>query len=127
MKKLTVFLGIFCALATLFISCKKEKSYEGGALSSDSLLVKTVAQAGTDSIVYTYGYDASRRLISRNYVYAVQGTNDNEQLTIRRNSQGIILQLIKKSDSLKAQGLDSLVYNVHYDAGKGRYTSQVAT
>lgn len=129
MKRITL---AFIAATIFLFSCTKEKSVENGGIvpgstgAKDSLLVKTVIAAG-DSTVNLYGYDAARRLISINSTSTSQGSVYNDQTTLRRNSNGIVVQTIQKSDSLRAQGFDSLVYNVIYNASKSRYVGKVAT
>ncbi len=118
--------ALLCIATIVLFSCGKEKSIEGALKSSDSLLVKMESHVGTYSISYTYGYDDSRRLISQDFSEVLPGTSSNEQIAIRRDAQGVILQVIHKSDSLSANGLDSLVYNVNYDASNSRYSSGVA-
>lgn len=134
MKKI---LNISLIISVLFASCSKEKSFEGsntipGPVNpGDSLLAKMViggAQSGfSDSIVYQYGYDASRRLINVNYSDNTQGSLYSEQNRFVRDSKGIVLQYIFKSDSLSANGLDSLVYNMNYNNSSSHYNFALAS
>ena len=128
MMKLTAFL---CLAMVLLFSCSKEKSFEGETTnnngSTDSLLVRMVQKAGPDSITYSYAYDASRRLISQTYFSSLQGVTNNEQITVKRSAQGVIQQVIQNGDLFSVNGINNLVFNVHYDASTSRYTSKVFT
>jgi len=110
-------------------SCQKEISAEnngnpGGSASGD-LLVKIVANEGGQTLVTTFEYDAAKRL-TREKILGVSGGQaiDNDTRVIRDGS-GIITTLIQKNAQLAAQGIDSVITKVNYNAGSQRYTSRV--
>jgi hypothetical protein len=135
MKK---YLSLIALSVLVLASCSKEKSFEdpnatpgsggGTNVPKDSLLTRMVVDyGGGDSDVTVYGYDASRRFTSYALATESQGATFHKEIYERRNAQGIVTQTIQKDDSLRlAYGVDSLVYNVNYNAATARYTSKVA-
>lgn len=124
MKKMLILLG---AVTILFSACQKEISLEdpdaspgGGGTTPTGLLTRYVFEAGADSIMVNYGYDAARRLT--NFTYATTGGGNNTKRIIR-NSAGIITQYISKGEDLLSSGIDSAVTNLTYNAAQGRYKS----
>ena len=127
MKHLFVILFI-CSV--IFTSCSKELSYESnGTITTppkDSLLRREVYSDGTDSSVYTFGYDGSEKVIMQTFTDVSQNGTYNEQIRLVRNSSEVITQATIKNDSLAAHGIDSLVYFLNYDQSSSQYTYQLA-
>ena len=117
MKKLAVLLGV---CATILVACTKEKSIEGGI--QKSLLVKTVAKQGNDSLVYTYGYDNDARLTSYNTDVHLQGQVYQSHVTISRDNGGLVQQITNNDNQS-----GSTVYTLNYNTGNARYTSAITT
>jgi len=127
MRTLTTLLTV---AVLVLVACQKEVNFatnngSDGGNNSGSLLVKMVAKTGSDSLVNTYGYDANKRAIDIKTFGIDQGTPTNKEYRIYRNSAGIITQYSTIDADLVAQGLDSFVTVVHYDASHSRYTSYV--
>jgi len=135
MRNYIVAIGVLIGMA----SCQKEVSWEitdpnnpgGGGTgnpgggSTGELLVKIVTKEGADSLVTTFSYDASKRLI-REYIKGRTGgmAMDNETRIIR-NGAGIITQIIQKNETFRQQGIDSVISQIFYDATTSRYTARV--
>jgi len=115
---------------TVIISCQKEISFDnnggnsGGGTTGD-LVTRIVSKVGTDSTVNEYEYDSNKRLIREKISGVSQAVAINNDLRIIRNSAGIITSTIQKNAELIAQGLDSAVSRINYDAASNRYTSRV--
>ncbi|MBD0366833.1 MAG: hypothetical protein ICV53_12110 [Flavisolibacter sp.] len=117
---------LLCTLLLFLISCMKEKSLEGDGNRSP-LLIRSVARIGSDSITNNYDYDGKRRLMHYHTISTFQGASDNFEIFFRRNTTGIIQQAVIRSSQFQTVGVDSLAFQMNYDAGKRRYTSRVAT
>ena len=119
------------AFAVIILSsCQKERDFANqsaaGNTTSDAggLLVKMVQRTGTDSLVTTYGYDGSRRLITLTRLGVDdQGDPVNAQFHFHRNASGIITDYSSTGPALVAVGIDSIKTIVHY--ASSRYTSYV--
>ncbi len=120
----------FIIIIFLILSCKKEISHESTNRGSftvhptDSLLVKIVERSGSDSIVTRYGYDAFQKLVSIDYQQTVSSISFQEHYGFIRNAAGIVTQKVYKNDSLISRGIDSILYQVHYNASTAQYISQ---
>lgn len=112
-------------------SCQKEISFDnnggssGGGTTGD-LLTRIVVREGADSTVNEYEYDSNKRLIREKISGVSQAVSINNDLRIIRNSSGIITSTVQKNAELIAQGLDSVVSRVNYNAATNRYTSRVS-
>lgn len=112
---------IFCALIVGLSACTKEKSIEGGV--RETLLVKTVAKLGTDSLVNAYGYDGNDRLTTYSTNIHVQGNVLLSLAIFKRSDDGIV----QKATLASNQSSDTSVYTVNYSTADARYTSAIAT
>jgi hypothetical protein len=124
MKKLLFILPL---LAVVFFSCQKEIDWGlGGSTSpANKLLVKVNSKTGTDSTLLEYFYDANKRLIREKTTGMAAGQNLDNELTINRNSSGIITTTVQKAAALTAAGIDSVVTRYNYSTTTSRYTSSV--
>lgn len=128
--KIRITIAAICLMAGL-TACQKEISSEDGGGTGNSngnsvgeLLIKSVAKTGPDSLVTTYTYDASKRLI-REFMKGKQNGQDFENdIRLIRDVSGIITQVIQKNPQFQAMGLDSAISKLYYDAGSSRYTAR---
>src|SRR5258705_997624 len=120
-----LFFATLSILTILFLfSCQKEVDFSngnggnggGGGGTSGTRLVKTVTKSGSDSAVSEYGYNSSDKIISFKVSGAVSGQSFDTRITYIRNSSGIIQKQILKDIDLIANGIDSIVTIVNYDA-----------
>lgn len=126
-------IAILAGAACLFLfSCQKERDFANrntsGNTNTDAagLLLKMVQKTGSDSLITTYGYDASRRLISIQKVGVDdQGNPINTQYHFRRNASGILTDYSASDPALVAVGIDSIKTIVHY--ASSRYTSYIVS
>jgi hypothetical protein len=101
-------------------------SVGGGGIAVGNLLVKAVSKEGTDSVVTTYTYDGSNRLIKQKMLGKSGGQNINIVYNYTRNASGIITQTTEISlDALG--GFDTSVTNYIYNAASGRYSFSFMT
>ena len=122
---------ILFAFASLFLfSCQKEVDFaarntNGGGTTSGSMLVKTVAKSGTDSLVTLYTYNGNKKLINEKVTGTDQGNDINKEYRYYRNGAGIITHYVIISPDLISVGIDSITTVVHYNSSTSRYTSYV--
>src|SRR6185295_2855120 len=119
-------IAAFSVLVSIILfSCQKEVSFgngsgsgggTGGGGSTGNTLVKTVAKTGTDSVVTTYSYNASKKLINQTIVGMQQGTDLGNEYRYYRNASGIITSYTQINPNLVVVGIDSVTTIVHYDA-----------
>lgn len=123
MKKFLIVAVLSVALA----SCQKEIDWGlgGGTTPANKMLVKISSKTGTDSTILEYFYDANKRLIREKTAGIAAGQNLDNDLTIARNSSGIITQTVQKAAALTAAGIDSVVTRYNYSTATSRYTSSV--
>jgi len=123
------FILLILSSCTLLFSCQKEVSNENGgggnSGNNGTLLVKSVFKSGSDSSQTLYAYDGSKRLASVSNSGVDAGTPYTNQINLTRNSGGVIQKMSVKSDQFAQYGIDSLLYNVAYDAGTSRYKYKV--
>ena len=119
---------LLCALALLLFSCQKEIEFDfgnggggGGGGAKDGLLIKAVSRSGTDSIVASYTYDGSKRLLSEKVIGNSQAIDVGSDLRIIRNGAGIITGLVQKAAAFQQAGIDSVITKVYYSQGTSRY------
>jgi len=92
--------------------------------NSGTLLVKLVQKTGADSIVYSYSYNGSRKIISlKELGIDDQGNAVNREYHYHRNSSGIITDYSLIDADLVSSGIDSITTVIHYVSSK--YTSYV--
>lgn len=116
-------LGLITASAIL-ISCQKEINFaNSGSQGSASLLVREDFKAAIDSSSIVYVYDANKRLIKQITTGTSGGQDITTDVSLVRNSSGIITQTVFKSPQLQAFGIDSLVAHVYYDNSSKKYTA----
>lgn len=123
-------LATFSFLCLALFSCQKEVDFaangnRGTSDNSNVLLVKSVQQTGTDSLVTTYSYDANKKLINLKIVGIDQGTPKNTEYRYYRDGSGIITHISIIDADLVASGLDSVTEILHYNSASSRYTSYV--
>lgn len=118
MQKLTI---IFCVLTYSLLACTKEKSIENGGGAKQSLLVKTVARLGNDSLVDTYGYDGGNRLINYTSSIHIQGNVLQTNATFERDGSGVIKTFTLGTN----QSPDQVVYTLNHNGTQ--YTSAIAS
>lgn len=116
-------IGLWSFAAVLLFACTKERSLETGG-NGGTLLVQSSSRLGSDSTVVQYRYDAEKRLIGYQTAAAFQGQNDQSSTTFTRNGQGIVQKVVFKSSLLLSVAIDSIPFNVSYDAARQRYTSR---
>jgi hypothetical protein len=114
---------------TLFLfSCQKETGGgNGGGTNNNTLLTKIVNKTGNDSTTTTFSYNSSQKLTQMRF----DGEDDNGApvdliQNLVRNSANIVQRVVLKSNQFSQVGIDSIVYNMNYNAGSSRYTSRVA-
>lgn len=124
MKKLLFILPL---IAIVFFSCQKEIDWGlgGSTAPANKLLVKINSKTGTDSTLLEYFYDANKRIIREKTTGMAAGQNLDNELTINRNSSGIITSTVQKAAALTAAGIDSVVTRYNYSTTTSRYTSSV--
>jgi hypothetical protein len=120
--------AVLAILTIGLFSCQKEvddvfKSSGGGSANS-GLLKKVVTLNGTDSTVFTIGYNSSSKITSVYTSGVGSGTTINTQESFIRNNQGIVTQIITKDADYAAYGIDSIITIVNSVGGK--YTSRVS-
>lgn len=107
------------------ISCQKEvKDIFSGTTGNATKLVRAVNRSGSDSTVFTFGYDQGNRLISTKSAGIQSGNVINTEERFIRNAQNIVTQIITKTADLVANGVDSVVTRVSYNGF--RYTNRVS-
>lgn len=117
---------IVLAASVFLFSCQKELNFPTGPGgtpgATGTLLIRAVQKAGSDSAVAVFTYDANKRLIEESVSGLLSGVDLTSDLQIKRNSSGIITQIIIKSPALSQAGLDSIVRTVYYDVNNKRYS-----
>jgi hypothetical protein len=119
----TILPPFFIVGVIIFSSCQKEidpKILNKVSINPcvSDLLVKIVSRTGKDSVIYTFEYDGAKRNTRQaNTSFTQQGSISSDRKIIR-DPQGIIEQLVTKSDNTT----DSDVVNVFHDPATGRYT-----
>jgi hypothetical protein len=103
-------------------ACQKEIDW-GKGQSADKLLVKISSKTGTDTTVIDFSYDGQRRLVLETTTGISNGSSLNGTLRVNRNSAGIILTTVQKSDLLVSAGVDSLVTTFYYNTANSKYTA----
>src|SRR3977135_2070238 len=101
----TILPAFFIVGVIIFSSCQKEidpkildKVTSNNPCSSE-LLVKIVSRTGKDSVIYTFEYDGAKRNTRQgNTSFSQQSTISSDRKIIR-DPQGIIVQLVTKSDN----------------------------
>jgi hypothetical protein len=96
--------------------------------TSATLVTKTVLTSGSDITTMNYQYDANKKLVwysntSNKAVYF------EDTSKIVRDNNGIIKQIIYRSDTSRKYNdpsLDSIVFNVFYDAASSHYTDKIS-
>ena len=114
---------IWVIAAAILISCQKEINFSSGSLSTTPLLIRQDSKSSTDSSSITYVYDGNKRLVKQLATGTIGGNDISGDITLIRNSSGIITQEILKSPSLQSLGIESLVATVYYDNNSKKYTS----
>lgn len=132
-------IGLVLLIGSLITSCQKELSAEiiktdstgsGTTIvvnpsSSTGLLIKSDLRGGasaTDSSITYYGYDTAKRLVSQTLVGSPSnGISPNNSFIYYRNTNGIITQVVQKNATMAAQGVDSTITKVVYDATLNQY------
>ena len=116
--------AIFIVGVFIFSSCQKEidpkildKVTSSNSCASD-LLVKVASRSGKDSVIYTFEYDGANRQIGQVITSFSQQNPIGSDRKIIRDPQGIITQIVDKSDNTT----DSSVINVFHNSATGRYT-----
>ncbi|MBL0234659.1 MAG: hypothetical protein IPQ08_13485 [Chitinophagaceae bacterium] len=110
------------SIILLFTACQKEIDWSQGQ-SPDQLLVKVRSITGSDSSIINFTYDAQRRLVLETTVGVSSGNSLNGTLKVNRNSTGIILTTVQKSDALTAAGVDSILTTFYYNSANSKYTA----
>src|SRR5689334_2316409 len=115
------FLFIVAMVSIILFSCQKEIDWGlGGNTVADKQLVKINSKTGTDSTLIEYFYDASKRLTREKTTGISAGTDLGNELTITRNSSGIITKTVQKAAALTAAGIDSVVTRYNYNTGTSK-------
>lgn len=112
----------------LLTTCQKEAGFSNGSGSgtgSGDLLTKLVSKSGSDSSIISFGYNASKKLTTLDFLTVSSGQSVEINERAERNSQGIIQRVIIKSDTYQQAGIDSVITVVSYNGGK--YTSKVTS
>lgn len=115
-----------CAIFTILLSCQKEFDPQivertTNTDSTNTLLIdRIVTTKGNDSLTITFKFDGNRKLIGQTVRGSVANFLWTEDKFIR-SSSGIIQKLISKSFQDSLTGIDSLVYNVHYNTATQQY------
>jgi hypothetical protein len=121
--------AILAVLSVGLFSCQKEVkdifSNTGGG-ANGTRLIKTVEKTGGDSVVTVYTYNSSGKIIKAGIIGVEAGQGYDLTYTYVRNGAGIIQKQILESSDFASVGIDSIVYNVFFDAGKNRYSGSVA-
>src|SRR5207253_10427429 len=102
---------------------QKEIDWGLGGTAASKQLVKISSKTGTDSTLVEYFYDAAKRLTREKTTGISAGTNLDNELTIIRNSAGIITKTVQKAAALTDAGIDSVVTRYYYNAGSSKYTA----
>lgn len=120
----------FAFISIVLFSCQKEVDFANkntggtGGDNAPGLLVKTVQQMGSDSLVTVYGYDSNKKLISlKKTGVDDQGDPVNTEYHFHRTASGIIRDYSTLSPDLVSVGIDSITTVVH--SSSSRYTSYV--
>jgi len=110
-------------LVVVLFSCQKEIDWGtgGGAVSQTLFRIKSTTGA-TDTTQIDYFYDVNKRLARELTNGIGNGQNLNNDLTITRNSSGIIIKTVQKAATLLAAGIDSVVTIYNYNTGTSKYT-----
>jgi hypothetical protein len=123
-KLKTILIPTYFIVSVLILySCQKEidakilNKVSSNPCVSD-LLVKIVSRTGKDSLIYTFEYDGANRMIRQVITSFSQQNPVSSDRKIIRDSQGIITQIVDKSDNTA----DSAVVNVFHNSITGRYT-----
>ena len=115
----------FFLLSAFLVSCQKEIDW-GLTNATEKMLIRVVKKSGTDSVITNYTYDASKRLVREKTTGTWQTVDRDNDMTIVRNSTGVIIKVIEKAQYLIASGVDSVVTRYNYDLATSRYASSVA-
>jgi hypothetical protein len=122
---------LFSLITVFLFSCQKEVNWittgnnsGGGSNTTGILLTKMVLKTGLDSMVYTYGYNASKKIISmKQEGIDDQGDDVNNEYHYHRNASGMVTDYSIISPDLVFYGIDSITVIVH--SNSSRYTSYV--
>ncbi len=119
--------GVAALLIIFLVSCQKEIDwgFPRPGVTVSQLLIKIKSKTGTDTTQLDYTYDASKRLIREKTTGMSGGTNLDNDLFIKRNSSGIIINTVQKAAALLAAGIDSIETRFNYDVATSKYTSSV--
>lgn len=117
---------LFASIILFLVSCQKDINPDQPITIKDTLLIKAVTKFQTDSLAFSYQYNASAQLIEESYIQSWQGVKDNAQTTIVRDNEGFVQQITYKSGGLRKQGFDSFSYKVIYDNTQSNYVEKVA-
>ncbi len=115
-------------LAIVLFSCQKEIDWGtgSGGGTADQMLYRIKSKTGTtDSTQIDYFFDANKRIIRELTNGIGSGQDLNNELTITRNSSGIITKTVQKAAALLAAGIDSVVTMYNYSTATSKYTSSV--
>ncbi len=119
---------LFCVVAIVFVSCQKEIDWSvpGSGGTTAQQLYRIKSKTGTtDSTQIDYFYDANKRIIRELTSGIGGGQNLNNDLTITRNSAGIITKTVQKAAAFAGTGIDSVVTIYNYNTTTAKYTSSV--
>lgn len=124
MRKLLI---IFSAIAIALSACQKEASFEdpnsvpgsGGGATGGLLTRQVFVDAGaSDSSVVLYTYDASKRITKVETVTSQY----NEQISLSRNTAGIISQMVLQNDIVSSNfGVSQITVTMNYSTAESRY------
>ena len=123
---------IIAVLLVLIIglaSCQKEPDFIDpntvpAPISISPLLSRSVQVDGNDSLVTTYAYDSSGRLIKKELT---ELSTLLESYQLVRNASGIITKMIVKGSEAEALYVDSINIAVFYNAALAQYTYTYST
>ncbi len=122
---------LLAVMSFVSFSCQKEidgsttTNNNGGGNNTDgSLLVKMVLKTASDSLVTTYGYNSSKKIISMKKVGVdEQGDQINTEYHYHRSASGMVTDYSIIDADLVSYGIDSITVVVH--SNSSRYTSYV--
>jgi hypothetical protein len=122
---------LFSLITLLLFSCQKEVDWSNSSNNTSDnnsttgiLLTKMVFKTGSDSLVYTYGYDSNKKIISMKQAgIDDQGDAVNTEYHYHRNASGMVTDYSIIDPDLVSYGIDSITVIVH--SNSSRYTSYV--
>lgn len=135
MKRLHLLLAT-AMLAVFLFSCKEEvpdiikpdPAPADTTASTATLLTKTVQTTGSDVTTMRYQYDAQKRLAWYSNTSTQTGYFEDTSKIVR-DANGIIQQIIYRSDTSERYNdpnLDSVIFNVSYNAAAQKYTHKIS-